>query len=172
MQTTLSLLYCGAEEKTAAAMQNVLQLGNLESLQDVAENFYYLLLPFENDRIIEIANGIYVDSDYSLSPGFQYIAEQEFFSNVSSLNFTENVAAAQTINDYVSRGTNGKITNVISSDTFSVNTGILAVNAINFNGSWVSPFNKHKTVKRTIFYTSSATSTLVDMMHNYVYTFI
>lgn len=168
VQTALALLYCGAKEKTATAMRKILQLERLRSLQDVANNFYYLLLPFENDGIIQFSNGIYINSQYNLSPGFQYIAEQELFSNASILNFSESVAAAQTMNDYVSSQTSGKITDVISSDCLSADTGIVVVNAIYFDGSWVTPFNKRKTVNRTTFYTSSATSTLVDMMHTYV----
>lgn len=168
VQTILSLLYCGAKGNTATAMQNVLQLSDLATVQDVANNFYYLLLPFENSGLIQIANGIYVNDEYELRSAYEVIAEQQFFSTVSSVNFTENDAAAQTINDYVSGATHGKITDLISADSLKPDTGLVAVNAIYFNGRWATKFSNSDTKSGTTFYTSNTTTTSVDMMYKYV----
>lgn len=168
VQTSLSLLYCGATGKTAATMQSVLQLGTDLTREDVANNFYYLLLPFKNNRLVNVANGIFVNNEYELLTAYESIADQQFFTTVSIVNFTENVAAAQTINNYVSGQTNGQITNLISSTNLSADTGMVAVNAIDFNGDWISKFPKSKTVSGTKFYTSITTSRLVDMMHTSV----
>lgn len=167
MQTALSLLYCGAAGKTATTMQSVLQLGSL-SRENIANNFYYLLLPFKNNRMIDIANGIFVNDGYHLLPSYQSIADQQFFSTVSNVNLSASSAAAQTINKYVSGETNGQFTDLLSSASLSADNGMVAVNAIYLNGVWVSKFSKNQTVSGTPFYTSNTTSTLVDMMHTYV----
>jgi len=66
---------------------------------------------------------------------------------------------AQTINRFVSKATNGKIDNLLSSEP----TGIVLVSALYFDGEWEEPFNADKTKKDRTFYSMFGTSS-VDMM--------
>ncbi|ABQ43637.1 SERPIN/Spi3 ortholog [Tanapox virus] len=67
------------------------------------------------------------------------------------------------INDYVSKITNGKINDIISSDVLSYNTKMVAINAIYFNGDWKHTFPLEGT-KDGVFYKDDKTTLTVKMM--------
>lgn len=169
----LALLYCGSGGVTQEAMQASLVFNNLTTIPIVAEDFYYFLRGITTTNSyggasLEIANGIYIKEGYAIRESFQSLAKKNFLSQVTNINFKENVIAADTINNYISNQTHGKITDLVQSNTITDDTVMILVNTIYFKAFWNHRFSASKTVNGSIFYTSSSTTTNVDMMYQEV----
>lgn len=85
----------------------------------VAEDFYYLLTPFQRQRFVtmQIANAIYVNEKYAIRSSFEKLATQKFYSQVANVDMSKKVAAAKIINGWVSETTHGKITDLVAAQS-------------------------------------------------------
>lgn len=94
---------------------------------------------------------MFVKQGYSIKPKFNEVATKSFSSEAQQLDFSKNVEAAKTINDWVEGNTNNKIKDLIKSDTLDDDTRMVLVNAIYFKGFWTHQFDKSKTFKGDFF---------------------
>lgn len=169
----LSLIYCGAKDRTADALKTGLVLKNFATPRDVAANFYNLLTPLQSTKtrygnsVLQIANAIYVMDGYAIRESFRQIAVDSFYSQVANVNFTNQQKAADTINDWVSMETHGNITDLIDPSTLSSDTGLVLVNTIYFHGFWHYSFDYRQT-NTTSFYSSSTRVQPIKMMNQEV----
>lgn len=170
----LALLAQGANGNTYEQLRQELHLyGNRWS---VAEQFHILsklLQKCAGDGTFLTANQIYVQQGHPINRNFQKVATQKFSSDIKSVNFANSIETAGIINHFVEKKTNGKITNLVTPDTLSANTGAVLVNAIYFKANWKYQFNKEDTIK-DYFYTHETETALVDFMSitgefNYAY---
>lgn len=159
-----------AEKHTYTVLQNGLYLG-IASKDTVANEFQTILQPAQNNSQLTMANGIYIQQGHNLRPTFCQMARQQFYANVSNINFKQQKAAASVLNNWVSQETHGKITDVFSSKSMKGDIMVL-VNAIYFEGNWQVPFDKRRTYKQTFNYgecdRTNATQENIKMMHNEV----
>lgn len=172
IESILAVTMLGAKAHTYDVMENGLVLGNA-SKATIANEFQAILLSAQNDSQLTIANAIYIDRAYKLRPSFLRMASTQFYSNVSNIDFSQGNAAAQTINNWISSETHGKITDVVTQKSVQGSQMVL-VNAIYFKGKWQSPFNKRSTYKQIFDYGTcdgtNATQEKIEMMHNQVRT--
>lgn len=70
---------------------------------------------------------------------------------MSSVDFSNKIEAAGTINNWVEDNTDHKIKNLIKPDDIDKETSAILVNALYFNGKWVSSFETYATYKRKFF---------------------
>lgn len=144
----LTLLSQATAGNTFNELQKVLYLNENKTI--VANQFY------EHSRLVQksigqgnlsIANRIYLRKGYSLNKRFQEVATTKFSSGIESVNFTNNLETAQTINRFVEEKTNGKIKNLIESNAIDEHTAVMLINAIHFKADWLYKFeDKHTTV--------------------------
>lgn len=167
IETILSLVYMGAKNQTAIQMQYGLNLP-INNKMAVATDFKALLTPYQtDDAIMKIANAIYVGNSYVPQQQFLNYANNDFYAKVQSLNFANNVAAANTINQWVSQKTDNNINDLIQSSWLNPNVGTVLVNAVYFNGLWKHPFEQRMSPKVPFYnsYSSCKKSAgTVDMM--------
>lgn len=109
------------------------------------------------------ANKVYVMNNFSIKKSFQDVATKSFNSEAQSIDFSDNVNAAKTINGWVEDNTNNKIHNLIGEDTLDADTRMVLVNAIYFKGTWTYEFDKTKTFKGP-FYVNDQDTVNVDFM--------
>ncbi|XP_062900951.1 serpin I2-like [Mobula hypostoma] len=116
---------------------------------------------------LKLANAIYIQNGYPISQ--QYLHNiQEFFNNtVRTVNFQDFTSAANIINTWVANETNGKIKNLISSQSFSPLTKLVLVNAIYFKGTWKHKFNS-KNTRLMDFIKKDGSAVEVPTMHQQV----
>ncbi|XP_035790104.1 serine protease inhibitor 42Dd-like isoform X2 [Anopheles albimanus] len=164
----LSLVAMGADGETAVEMFRVLRYGNVDRRQQVAESYGQLMKLLETDTSISAANKVYVKAGYKVKPSFNEVAINSFRSEAQELNFTDNVAAANIINDWVETKTNKKIKNVISPSVLDGLTGMVLINAVYFMGSWKYPFDKAYTYPMP-FWISGTESRDIQMMNRRTY---
>lgn len=110
---------------------------------------------------LAVANGLWIERSASLNPTFTQALESSYMAETQNLDFG-NPAAAQTINNWVAKHTNGRIPKIV--DRTDASTLALLTNAITFKGKWSLPFDQART-KPHDFKTDRETRT-IPMMAN------
>lgn len=88
--------------------------------------------------ICRIVNGVFVSNKYAVVPDF-YKHMNDMEANVSLVDFN-NPATVETINKWVTKGTNNMIKKLLSSDDVDIDTTAVILNALYFKGVWHNPF--------------------------------
>lgn len=153
----------GAGGLTAEEMFTVLKYDPAQKLS-VAESYGNVMSSLDGNKSLKIANKMYIMENYSVKSNFQEIAKKSFRSEVESVNFQDNTAAAKKINTWVEQKTNDKIKDLISPDSLDDYTRLVLVNAIHFKGRWTHQFNPEST-RPMPFWISATESADVPMMN-------
>lgn len=160
----LALAGQGAGGSSFEQIKNVLHLeGDKEAIAKTYSDAVAASQANKGGSTLEIANKVYVKNGYQIKPKFEVYAVKSFDSEIQNLEFSQNVEAANTINQWVERKTNSKIKDLIKSDYLDADTRLVLVNAIYFKGTWEHQFNKNLTQKGP-FYTDATNSIETDFM--------
>jgi serpin B len=140
----LSMVYNGANGDTKSAMQKTLQFQNLDITTVNQESLGLMDLLRNPDSGVEllVANSIWVREGKDLKNDFLNTVADYFNAKISTLDFS-NPKAVDTINTWVSKNTNNKIPNIISSP---IDRGVVMylINAVYFKGIWTDGFKFDK----------------------------
>lgn len=113
-------------------------------------------------KSLQVANKVYIAAGKELNSDYQTSVREQLKSDVESIDFNQNTAAAKSINDWIANQTNHKITDMVAANTLDGNTLMLLVNAVYFKASWMLPFNKRST--KATFTNVDATTKEMDFM--------
>jgi serpin B len=161
VSTALAMAYNGAAGETQRAMAEALRLQGLE-LPKVNQAYLALLnsLGGLNPEVeVSIANSIWGRKGILWNEGFLARNRTYYRAEVTSLDFDP--AARDSINNWVSDKTKGKIKGVV--DDIKQSDVMFLINAIYFNGTWLSPFDKKLTTDHT-FHLAGGAEKLHPMM--------
>jgi len=154
----------GANGQTLTDMRST--LGFNDFTEDQVNSYYNKLvtqLPqLDPNTTVKIANSIWYDKKFNVLPQFIKTDSTYFNAKVQSLDFAA-PASVNTINDWVSGQTNGKITNLLKE--ISDDEVMFLVNAIYFKSVWKGKFDPAKTQKMP-FYTDAIHSVQADFMQD------
>lgn len=157
--SALALLQQGSSGQTFEELRNGLHLtADKETTANQFLEYYEVLRKNAGKSILTIANHLYIRSGYQINPNFKFI------SDIEPLNFANATASAATINQFVTEKTQGKIQNLVSSQSLNGDTRIVLVNAIYFKGDWKFKFEKRHT-KPAYFYLSESERIRIDFMN-------
>jgi len=109
---------------------------------------------------LNIANGIF--SREQLLPDYANKVQEYFSAEVHRLNTSDETAGANQINEWVSHGTSGKITDVISS--LPPDTKLIVANVIYMNAIWDEPFDVKSTSNEPFHVSATETITVPSMI--------
>ncbi|KAH8253082.1 hypothetical protein KR032_003540 [Drosophila birchii] len=144
IQTCIALAFAGAQGETADEIAKALHfVSNFPP--EVAQTFQFVLEKYRNSSLLRVANKLYVQEGKQLKPAYQAAIQEQYHSEAESINFGLSDAAAQAINAWVNAKTQGKITELVSADSFNDNTRLVLLNALHFKGSWAHKFNADRT---------------------------
>lgn len=164
IQSALTLLYMGAEGRTAKEFQTLLQYHTSNKLE-TAENFLHIknsiLTSSSNLVQIQSANRIYTRFD--LVPEYNEKVSKYFGAEAEKVDFRLKEETAKKINTWVEEQTNKKIQNLITPNAIDDYTTAILVNAIYFKAQWADQFAKHMTKKQP-FYVNDGQKIDVDTM--------
>ncbi|WKY13032.1 hypothetical protein Q1695_004111 [Nippostrongylus brasiliensis] len=162
----LAMLEAGAKGKTKSQIANVIAKESFDAdLQNHYSNLSSQIQQARNDVKAYIANGFFLNKQYTIDKEYENTIVGKYSANVQSLDFTSTSDAAKTINDFIESTTQGKIRNMI--DPSMVEGAFsLIVNAIHFTARWLVPFEKESTTNDT-FYSSATNSRQADFMNAY-----
>ncbi len=160
----LGMTYNGAAGSTEEAMRTTLEFGDL-SMGEINESYkslIELLRGIDTDVDFNIANSIWHRDDWTFEQDFFERCRDYFDARVSGLDFSQSVAAKDTMNNWVDKNTNGKIKDIVNyvDPVYDV---MFLINAIYFNGTWTYQFNKEDT-KDTLFYLPGGSTKECKMM--------
>jgi len=159
----LAMTANGAGGNTEQEIRQVLDFGDL-TRQDMNQAFRELsgfLLGLDQKTKLEIANSIWFKNDLEVKPTFQNDMEKYYEAGVKGLDFSDQ-AAVNTINEWISDKTEGKINDVLQS--IPPEAVMYLINALYFKADWRYQFEESKTQKDD-FYTPEGVIQ-VDMMES------
>lgn len=160
LSEALTLTMSGTGGKTHQDMAQTLGLADLTQPQINDANA--LLLPsLENPDPkvkVSIANALWANQGVTFNSAFQAGAKQFYNAQATTLDLGA-PSASETINNWVSRNTRGKITEIVSPETLAGATAVLT-DAIYFHGKWQKPFEKADTVLKPFHLAAHRTKTV------------
>jgi serine protease inhibitor len=139
----LSMALNGADGETKTAIRNALSFEGLtpDEINSIYLNLVSALKKADDKVIMKIANSIWIKKGFPVLESFTKINHDFYDASVMNLEF--NQAAINTINNWVSSNTNGKIPSI--HDSISPEEIMFLINAIYFNGKWQIQFDPSKT---------------------------
>nr|NP_995761.1 serpin 42Da, isoform D [Drosophila melanogaster]AAS64784.1 serpin 42Da, isoform D [Drosophila melanogaster]CAD21895.1 serpin 4 [Drosophila melanogaster] len=162
IQTCAAMARLGAENETATQLDQGLGLASSDPEQ-IAHSFHQVLAAYQDSQILRIANKIFVMDGYQLRQEFDQLLSKQFLSAAQSVDFSKNVQAAATINNWVEQRTNHLIKDLVPADVLNSESRLVLVNAIHFKGTWQHQFAKHLTRPDT-FHLDGERTVQVPMM--------
>jgi serpin B len=136
----------GANGGTLDAINQTLGFGGFS--EDEKNGFYKKLMTdlprLDPNTTLNIANSIWYRQGFSVLPQFLTTDSASFKARIQSLDFS-NPSSVNTINNWVSGQTNGKIPKII--DAISPDDIMYLVNAIYFKSTWKTKFDAARTTQ-------------------------
>ncbi|XP_036171654.1 alpha-1-antitrypsin [Myotis myotis] len=125
------------------------------------ENLLHTLNQPDNQLQLTTGNGLFIDNSVKLVDKFLEDVKKTYHSEAFSVNFKHSEEAKKQINDFVEKGTQGKIVDLVQE--LDKDTVLALVNYIFFKGKWVKPFDASDTTEED-FHVDEATTVKVPMM--------
>ena len=168
ISTALAMTYAGARGNTATQMANVLHF----SVPQERLHPSFAALEAELNAVqkkgkvqLSVANSLWPQKGYPFRPEYLGLVKQYYGSNISPLDYEHATEAARkTINDWVERKTNRKITDLIKPGVLDSMTRLVLANAIYFKGNWASQFDSKETEEER-FLVAADKSVKCKLMH-------
>ncbi|XP_030557786.1 serine protease inhibitor 42Dd [Drosophila novamexicana] len=146
IQACLALAFAGAQGETADEIAKGLHfVSNFPP--EVAQTFQFVLQKYKDSELLRVANKLYVQQGKQLKASYESTIKSDYNSEAESINFALGAAAAQSINGWVNAKTEGKITELVTADSFDENTRLVLLNALHFKGSWAHKFDESRTAE-------------------------
>ncbi|KAM8972539.1 plasminogen activator inhibitor 1 [Pelodytes ibericus] len=168
--SALNILQSGAARETLGQIRQALNYGHHEravfaSLRRLREQISRPQTDSEEPRSVHLADGLFVQRDLPLTPGFLQRFQSTFQRHVTQINFTEPSQAKEILNQWVENHTEGMIHDLLGSNSLPPLTRLVLLSAVHFNGKWKLPFPEKATHQRP-FYRSDGSQVQVSMMAN------
>jgi serine protease inhibitor len=159
----LGMTMNGAAGQTFAEMRSTLGFGAQSSAEINASyrSLIDMLRALDPTVDVRIANAIWYRAGFPFEASFLDESKQFFDAKVAPLDFAA-PGAVPTINDWVRASTNGKIDNIVDGP-IPGDVVMYLINAIYFNGSWTTRFDKRLT-KPDQFTTVDGSAAPIAMM--------
>lgn len=164
----LSMLYNGADNATRDSIQYALRLNgtSMEDLNYTCKALQQQMTWADNEVTLSIANSIWYDRSLQPLQSFLNVNDNFYNAEVQPLDFKD-PNSVNTINNWASKQTNGKIKQII--DKLD-GVAMYLIDAVYFKGSWKFAFDKSKTANASFTtgngnITSSPFMALHDSLH-------
>lgn len=147
------MAYNGADGDTKEEIESALHVQSLsnEEINEATKQLMEHLQRKIKGIDLSIANSIWVNDEYELQEDFSTALANYFSAEAAKIDIADN-NSANTINDWVKKQTNGKITDIVEAP-LPDNLLAYIINALYFNGSWKYKFDKDAT-ENMPFYTN------------------
>jgi serine protease inhibitor len=157
----LAMTSNGAHGTTRDAILRTLH-ADAQSIETFNGANHALAEQISNTTVVQLsmANALWLQQGLPVNPSFTQVLQSAYGAQAENLEF-RNPAAAQTINAWVAKHTNGRIHKII--DQTNPSTVAMLTNAIAFKGKWTLPFDPKATQPHD-FKNASGTASRVPMM--------
>ena len=157
----LAMTANGAKGETLAELEEA--FGTSSEDLDIYFWEYQRNLPQKDDYKLHIANSIWInqDTNFSVEPNFIRENENYYYAGIYETDF--NQKTIKDINQWISKKTDGMITDVISQIPESAM--MYLINALAFEAKWQEPYDEYS-VKTDIFTKENGETQNVSFMHS------
>lgn len=140
----MGMLANGADGNTKTEIMNSLCMDgkSLKTVNETYKSIINMAARFDRQTQINIANCIAVNKQIALKLGYTTDVKALYDAQVESMDFASKKALAA-INGWCSKQTDGMIPKII--DQLDPSAAAVLMNAIYFNGTWASKFEKNET---------------------------
>ncbi|XP_012594085.2 alpha-1-antitrypsin [Microcebus murinus] len=163
--TAFAMLSLGAKADTHTQILEGLNFNLTETPEaEIHEGFQELLHALNkpaNELQLTTGNGLFINESLKLVEKFLEDVKKLYHSDAFSINFKDTEEAKKHINNYVEKGTQGKIVDLVKD--LDEDTVFALVNYIFFKGKWEKPFDLEQTSEED-FHVDQATTVKVPMM--------
>lgn len=163
--TAFAVLSLGSKGDTHTQILKGLGFNLTERAEaDIHEGFQNLLHTLnqpDNQLQLTTGNGLFISESVKLVAKFLEDVKKLYHSEAFSINFQNAEEAKKRINDYVEKGTQGKIVDLVKD--LDPDTVFALVNYIFFKGKWEKPFEVEQTAEED-FHVDASTTVKVPMM--------
>jgi serpin B len=144
----LTMLLNGCDGETYNQIKNMLGYNGMTTgqINEAYQSLVSQLLVVDPKVEIALANAVWYRQDFVVKPPFVDDLQTAFNARVEGLDFTD-PSALETMNQWASDNTNGKIPQVLNE--ISGNAVMFLMNALYFKGSWTQQFNPNSTFEGT-----------------------
>src|SRR5262245_31381482 len=149
ISTALAMTYAGAAGTTEAEMARVLRLPAQRA--DLPKAYATLLGSLEKGTAaggyrLNIANRLWGRRGEPFLTSFLKTTREGYGAGLEQMDFSDDPEGSRkTINDWVERKTEGKIADLLQSDSIDSLTKLVLINAIYFYGMWAVAFDSSQT---------------------------
>jgi serpin B len=173
----LAMTYAGARTGTEAEMAETLHFEQPQSVLHPTFNALDTTLNAYgqgegDDFQLNVANAIWGQEGYEFLPEFLDLLAEQYGAGLRTLDFGQDPeGAAETINNWVSEQTEGKIENLISPGLLNAMVRLVLTNAIYFNGNWAFQFEEEFTKDEpfTLLDGSTVTVPMMSQTESFLY---
>ncbi|XP_058178451.1 uncharacterized protein LOC131294420 [Anopheles ziemanni] len=156
VKVLLALLYEGSASVSETQRELLRALGGRHLEKSAIDKLSEDILRYKqqgNDLLI--ADRIFYDQSVAIVQKFHSIITTKYNATTESVDFQNNVGAAEQINQWVAQNTREKITDVVKPDALQ-DAILMLINTIYFKGSWAVPFPTNATVEKPFHLTAKA----------------
>lgn len=148
--SALALLSLGAQGETHRQILEGMHFNLSQRAEgDIHHGFQHLLRSLnqpDSQLQLNMGSGLFIQDGVKLAQKFLENAKTLYHSEAFSTNFKNTEEAIKQINDYVKKGTQGKIVDLVKE--LNADSVLAMVNYIFFKGKWEKPFNAELTTKQ------------------------
>lgn len=146
ISSAMAMAYAGARGQTAEQIAKVMHFD--EPADKLSSQFAQVLHDWNaprDDYRLAMANAMWGQKGYPFVPAFNQLLERDYGAGIHEVDFAQSEQARQAINEWVSKQTQGKITELIPSGAIHSMTRLVLANAIYFKAAWDQPFQQNAT---------------------------
>ncbi|RWS29384.1 Sar s 27 allergen (serpin-like protein 2) [Leptotrombidium deliense] len=167
-QTVLMMLHLGAKGTTKAEISHALYLSKLDNnvtFSTTHEIFGNAIKNLLQDNAISnslsIGNQVFLRKDLQIAPTYKLALTHYYGTSLTPTDFGRD--SLRLINDFVAKQTKGLINNFLNTPP-SPTTGLMAINALYFKGSWQYKFDERDTENDAEFHLTNGQRVKISMM--------
>jgi serpin B len=166
ISTAFGMAYAGARGQTAAEMQHVFHFTlPPDKLHPAMGALLNQMNAAHKDYELRVADALWAQQDANFLPDYLKLVQSDYGAGFNRVDFKSSAESVrQTINAWVEKHTNAKITNLIGPGVLNATTRLVLTNAIYFKGNWEDPFEEDSTQKEE-FHLSSSKWVMAPLMH-------
>jgi len=165
----LSMTAGGARGDTLSEMESVLGLSS-DSLHEYIKTYTDNLSSSERAKL-SIANSIWFRDDERLAVSPDFLALNGGYYGAEARKVPFDKETVKAVNRWVEEKTDGMIDELVNENTFNEYTMLCLLNAIAFDGKWVTPYEEGQ-VQQTLFHALSGSDEKTEMMYEWGSSFL
>lgn len=168
IQTSFLAAYMGAKGNTAKELATgfnfTLPRNQLGPTYSAIASYLSYPKKSSSNYLLRIGSAIWVSHLTPLIPSYRKLMEKDFATHVEEVDFSDPLNAINTINDWASEATDGKVEQFVTTREVTTATRMMLTNGLMVRGEWETPFSKEKTGSKP-FLTNKNTSINTPTMH-------